>query len=549
MINAFLPILRLHYKAFPSFIGRFLIVVWVSLFYTGPVFGIASTNVPLDDYAYKDLEKLIVQGLIKSDLWGTRPMSRLEMARLVYDARENWEMIPPQEKKTLTVIEEILIRFEKRFREELEAVSGHQTIVKTFIKPLERITFHYRYQDGDYSGPNNEGLDFYESNNALIDATMRAKIAGYFGLFVQPRFLYYENKDDLRSIKGDEVEEADTVFQKAYINLTVKNFEIQYGKDSLWWGPGYHGALIMSNNAEPFGIFKLSNPAPTILPWFFRYLGLFKYNLIFGTLDSNRLNPRPGRESFITDHDNPYFSGLHLDMKPFPWFEWGINHINIYGGEGRKGLDFQDHLEILFRNKNLSGKQSANSETSAFIMLRWYDFSDFLPLAETLSFYGEWGGEDKAYPPDDRAYQMGLLFGDFLKWQSRLQLRLEYTNTTPFRDEPKDVWYAHPEYPATYEGRVLGHHVGSNAEDYFARLDISMTPRLDLGLQADYEWRGTALEAEEKVVQWQLDTHYRWTENTSLFGVVGIEEVENHDFVKGASERNSFFSLMMRYYF
>ena len=130
-----------------------------------------------------------------------------------------------------------------------------------------------------------------------------------------------------------------------------------------------------------------------------------------------------------------------------------------------------------------------------------------------------------------------------------MQLRLEYINTTPFRDEPKNVWYNHSEYPATYEGRVFGHHVGSNAEDYFARLDMAITRRVNIGLQTDYERRGTALEANEKAFQWQFDVHYRWTDSISLLGEIGIENVENVDFIKGQEDQRSFFSLWMRYYF
>lgn len=550
MKNAFLYRIDLFKKqSFSLLFNLILVATFISFPLVEGAFGAVSSNVPLDDYAYNDLEKLVNQGLIKSDLWGTRPISRIEMARLIHEAREGWDMLLQEEQQNLEIIRKILVRFENEFWEELSVVSGFQESLNTFVKPIERVTMGYRFQDDDYSLFNNEGLDYYEGNNALVETTMRASFKGFLGVFVQPRFVYYENKDNLQDIKGNEVKDSHFTFHTYYSKLQLGKTEILYGRDTLWWNPCYHGALIMSNNAEPFRMYKLSNPNPTILPWFFKHLGLFKYSLVFATLDSQRLNPRPGNENFITNHNNPYFSALHLDMKPFPWLELGVNHINIYGGEGRTDLDYQDHLELMFRNKNLTGDQSANSETSAFMLLRWYHFSDFIPLAETLSLYGEWGGEDKAYPPDDRAFQVGLLFGDFLKWRSRLQLRLEYINTTPFKDEPKDVWYSHPEYPATYEGRVFGHHVGSNAEDYFARLDISMTPRVDLGLQADYERRGTALEAEEKVLQWQLDTHYRLSDHLSLLGMVGIEEMENAGFIKGETENHSFFSVWMRYYF
>jgi hypothetical protein len=518
------------------------------LLFVGPALGFVSVNVPQDDFAYLDLEKLIAQGLVKSDLWGTRPMSRIEMARLVHEARENWERLPREIRGNLIVIQGILARLEKRFREELNIIGFHGG-VSTFLKPVERVSAYYRYQKDVYSSFNNEGIDYYDGGNAVVDLTMRAKIAGYLGLFAQPRLIYHENWEKSRDIKGNEVEETITDFQKCYAKLDINNIEFQYGRDSLWWSPSHHGALLISNNAEPFEMFKLSNPSPTVLPGAFEYLGLFKYNFIFTRLDSNRLDPRPGNERLFSDYDEPYLFGLHLDFKPTPWFEVGINQITVYGGKGKGHLSLSDHFHAMFFNNANSGTSSGNSEASIFFSYRWYNFHNFLPLAETLSFYGEWGAEDMAYPPDDRALQLGLLFGDFLKRQGRLQLRLEYANTTPHKKDKDMVWYSHGEHPATYEGRVFGHHVGSNAYDVFARLRILLNPRLEIGLQGDYERHGTSLPTEEQVLQGQADTTYWLSDSFNISGSFGLENVTNVNFVRDASENRSFLALQVQYYF
>jgi hypothetical protein len=514
-----------------------------------PALGQVSTNVPVDDCAYRDLEKVIAQGLIKSDLWGTRPMSRFEMARLVQEARESWEWLTLEERQNLGLIREILLRLEKRFREDIDEVMGFQKTVSTFVKPAERVTAYYRYQNHAHSTFNNEGIDYYDGGNAVVDLTMRARIASYLGLYAQPRFVNYQNSEDLRDVKGNKVEETSTDSQKHYAKLDIYNWEIQYGVDSLWWNPSHHGALIMSNNAEPFQMVKLSNPLPTMLPLGLDFLGLLKFNFIFTTLDSNRLNPRPGQEQLLNERNEPYLFGLHLDFKPRPWLEFGLNHLSIYGGEGRGGLSTHDHLRVMFRNENLTGQLSANSQSSAFFLIRWYHFSNFLSISETLSLYGELGGEDEGYPPDNRAFQLGILLGDFLKRNGRLQLRLEYANTTPFKDELKTVWYSHGEYPATYEGRIFGHHVGSNAEDIFARLGILLNPKLEIGLQGDYERHGTSLEAEERVLQGQIDVLYRPKNDFSIIGCAGMEHVENLGFIKGSDDDCMFLSLRLRYYF
>jgi len=502
-----------------------------------------STNVPLDDVAYVYLDKLIAQGLIKSDMWATRPFSRFEVARLTVEARASWDKLSKPERENLFLIGELLVWLEKMYREEIDDLKGSRKAVSTFVKPAERLTAQFRYQDKQYSVYNNEGLDFYDGGNALMDLTMRATVANHLGFFAEPRFVYYGNAENARDAKGNEVDEANFDFQKIYAKLDVKNIEIQFGADSLWWNPSYHGALLMSNNAEPFVMFKVSNPLPTVLPWILEYLGLFKFNVVFAKLDSNRLNPLYPDQYLNNNYNEPYFAGIHLDFKPAPWLEFGFNLNSIYGGDDID-LSFTEHLQAIFTNTNLTGDVSANSQFSMFWQFR---FQDLLPISKTFSFYGEWGGEDKALPPDRRALQLGLLFGDFLKWQGRLQLQMEYTNTSP--SSVPTAWYAHGEYPATYEGRVFGHHVGTDGEDVFASLSILINPQLTLRIQGDYEKRRTTLENGERVYQGQVEALYNVSDKLSILGGVGFEKVENADYVEGADENRSFFSLQFRYYF
>ena len=69
--------------------------------------------------------------------------------------------------------------------------------------------------------------------------------------------------------------------------------EIEAGKDSMWWGPGYHGSILMSNNAEPFKMLKLSTPSPVSLPWIFKALGPFKVVWFLTQLEDDRPVPEP----------------------------------------------------------------------------------------------------------------------------------------------------------------------------------------------------------------------------------------------------------------
>jgi hypothetical protein len=502
-----------------------------------------STNVPLDDVSYFYLEKLVMQGLVKSDTWATRPFSRFEMGRLISEAKQNWKKRSEEERQKLSLIRELLAWLEKKYAEEISDIEGSKKAAATYLKPGDRISATTMYQNKAHSTFNNEGVEFYDGSNAAIDVTMHARIAGLLGLFAQPRLVYYGNAENARDPKGNQVDESDFDLHKWYAKLDIQNIELQYGADSMWWNPSYHGSLLLSNNGEPFPMLKLSNPNPTVLPWLFDILGLFKYTFVFATLDSDRLNPLYPNPRLITDHDKPYLAGIHLDLKPMPWLEFGFNLISIYGGEGTN-LSLTDHARIIFFNDNLTGDLASNGEFSMFWRLL---FQNPLPISETLSFYGEWGGEDAALPPDRRAYQLGLLLGDFLKLQGRLQLQLEYTNTSP--QSVPTAWYTHPQFPATYEGKVLGHHLGTDGKDFFASLSILMSRQLKLFLEGDYEKRRTSLQNAERVLQGKIGALYDLSDSMSILGSMGMENVDNLDYSQGASENRSFFSLRFLYYF
>jgi hypothetical protein len=111
------------------------------------------------------------------------------------------------------------------------------------------------------------------------------------------------------------------------------------------------------------------------------------------------------------------------------------------------------------------------------------------------------------------------------------------------------VWYTHPDYPATYEGRIFGHHVGSDAKDLFARFTWAVTPTWELAFQGDYEKRGNSLEASERALQGQLDSLYWAKDNLSIFGSMGLEKIFNLNFVEGEGEIRSFFSVRVQYRF
>jgi hypothetical protein len=159
-------------------------------------------------------------------------------------------------------------------------------------------------------------------------------------------------------------------------------------------------------------------------------------------------------------------------------------------------------------------------------------------LFRAIKFYGEIGAEDTGYPPDRRAHLVGLLFKDLLL-AGKTDLRIEYVNTSP--GQGPDSWYQHDWYPAFYKGRVFGHHVGSNAEDIFARATSYLTNDLVAGIDIDIERRGLNIAAQEKHYQLGVDISYNITDMTEVKGRYGFEMMNNLNFVDGEDKVRHFF--------
>ena len=78
-----------------------------------------------------------------------------------------------------------------------------------------------------------------------------------------------------------------------YVAARVENWNFAFGKQSLWWAPDYGSATLVSDNAEPMYMFRVSRIAPIKLPWIFGLLGPMKVDAFFWKLSGNEFTPRP----------------------------------------------------------------------------------------------------------------------------------------------------------------------------------------------------------------------------------------------------------------
>jgi hypothetical protein len=523
---------RIHTQALLwNFIGLLTISIFVfAVFLAWTAEANASVNIPLDSPFYDDIEQLIAYGLIQSDVSSTKPITRQEAGRLLAEAGyyARIERIPP-------IAARLLQRLSNDFNEEISLATAQAQLPSTMLKPLDELSITYTNLDGPFSIFNNEGIEYFNGNNATVRFQSEARLWKVFSFYFEPLFLYNENADGI-----DGNDNSSFRLHKGYIKFTVDNFEFQWGKDTLWWGPGYHGALLMSNNARPFEMFKISNPRATLLPWIFRYMGPFRYNLFISELDKEAASGHP---------PNSKLFGARIDFKPHPLFEFGVSYLTHFGGDrpGIEGLDLLDYYHIIVSNEcRRFDKRDSNKQAAIDAAFTIPHISDLLPIVDSVKLYGEWGGEDQGIAPDKRAYLAGIAFHNILNVQT-LTVRAEYAKLSPKSNT--HAWYTHPVWPMTHYGRIFGHHAGTDSDDLFFELSHTIKEKFFYKLGFDKERSGLNNPNTQKKHQYFIEAGVKITSRLNLVLTYGSEKIRNAGNIKGAEEENSLIATKMGFWF
>lgn len=480
------------------------------VFPVAPAGAAVSAPVPLDSWVYPALDKLAGLGLIDTALQGARPYSRLEALRQLQEARDR-----AADANVPAVAGELLLRLEVEFASELAWKGNRQGLQ---FKPLRELRLDYFYQDGQDSvfpgtdgrqfalDPGNSGIDYARGHNGQLLFESEARFGRHFLVNIRPLLRYGEGE-------GDAI---DLLHGVAAVGLGP--IELSAGRQSLWWGQGRRGTLVLTDNAKPLDMLRLTNPEPATLPWILRYLGPTRFDLFVSRLEDDRVVPEP------------YFGGLRLIIKPATWLELGASRTVIFGGEGRPSVDFDDFLTIL-GGENVGGSSESNQ-------LAAIDFRLKLQPLWGAELYGEMGGEDQAdllgvIPFFSKKAILAGLYLPQIEPTGRLSLRLEYLDTDYEGNGP--VWYRHGVYQSgyVYEGMLLGHPAGGDASSLFIELQALLPRDVTVTAGVDLQQRGESQPVHEEHRMPFLDVEWAVTAGLALHAGYSFDRVENFGFVAG----------------
>lgn len=511
----------------------------------------SSTNIALDSPVYSYLDKLAGMGLVTSDIKALKPFSKAEVARLALEAEAALEARPEGSDFAAQLIRQVR---EAAPREVSQRINGNARLPLLDFNPAASLRLRYVWLDGvprsynrdvvdqgnqsafgfiggdlrPQSGPvilhqsGTEGTPLLENNNGVIHSRghsgeLRWGMEGYLGqritALIEPSVLA-------------DAETAHARLNRGYLKIGGGGLELEIGRDENWFGPGYRGTTVLTNNAQNFDIIKLSSPEPLDVAFVKHYLGNMKYSLIVSRFNETDVG--------TVNHRQPLFVGLKLSAKPKEWFEYGINFVRQQGGPGFGGkTSIQDEI--------FGGGTTNHTNTIAGIDLRFR-----IPQLRNTELYAEYSGEDSAlFWPFVESYVAGV-FIPCLTASGRDDFRFEYFFGSV-------MLYTDWKFPRgyVYEGMTPGHSQGGAAQEFYGRYSHWFGVRSNLALEYFYTERGRSYRMPGQVMESKHAGRITWTmpvlgEVDALMGY-GIERIGNMNLVEGVDRTNQLIRVELRY--
>lgn len=481
----------------------------------------ASVNLPLHHWAYDAIERLTALGIIDSAMVVAKPYSRKQAAKYVARAIERIraDEVEPDGRKIL--VEPLLERLMGELRPELMDLG---VVARRRTEPASLVRYGARVQSevDEFSIGGGQTVRFrenrdgeYYANGVQNQTDVRGwlEVGDWAAVMVQPKFI--SNTDALSHgpTTGPLTSFNDqyVYLREASLKLTFWNTALEVGRGTQWWGPGYHGSLLLTDHAFPLDMIKLGSDEAFRLPWKFRELGEWKVNTFMARLE--------GDQTF--SHENIF--GLRVSYLPTAWLELGATRLTQFGGQG-SGTSFPKTLIDCYTNPpNQLGAANCNEQVMVDFRARIPTVPYLVPFPAGMQLYGELGSEDKwsQFPiPSRAAFLAGVYIPQVFEGDT-MDLRIEYADTDYTRRHNPGlvgVWYNNGFYTNGMRqyGFPLGHSMGSDGIDLFIRSRRYLTDDLQLGHNLNYQERARGLPVHERKYEAAIDLTWWFSRQTQI---------------------------------
>jgi membrane-associated phospholipid phosphatase len=459
-----------------------------------------SPYVPLDSWIYPALDRLVGMGLIHSAFMGMRPWTRSECIRLVNEAEDRVSNSGDTNEAARLV--ELL---QREFKAEAQAAdeggsaafrleSAYSRTEHISGLPLGDGYYFGQTQINDFGRPYGEGWNTVNGLSAFATSGrwvgyLRAEEQSSPGIPELPlaarEFIQQAGPGGYAQIPSgtNRPDVTQVALLDAYVGLMVSNWEVTFGRQSLWWGPTEGGPLMFSDNAAPLTMFRINRVTPFKLPSILGWLGPLRVEFFLGQLrgQDHIFGETTGLVGTfgVPFSPQPMIHGERFTFKPTENFEFGLSRTSLFAG---LGVPFTLHTfeQSLFSGSNgPPGSAADPGDRRSGI-----DWSYRLPkLRDWVTFYGEAFSEDEISPiayMDKSVVSAGLYFSH-IPGVPKLDLRAEgvYTDLPVGGSYINGYFYANDRYLSGYtsDNNLLGSWIGRDGQGAQAWTNYWFTSR------------------------------------------------------------------------
>jgi hypothetical protein len=460
-----------------------------------------STYVPLTSWVYPAIEKLAAMRYIRSDFRGTRPWARTECARLTDEAANRITEKIRAGEDVSEFVADTLKELQNEFAPELDVIGGDPnrslqmesvyTRVMSISGPMLDDSFHFGQTiSNDFGRPDRRGT------NVIAGASARATFGPFFA-YVDQEYQHAPGEPAYSAAMQQTVLNMDLgqaylphggpainrlQSMDTYAGFNFKNWQVSFGRQSLWWGTSDSGGMLMSNNAPPINGLHIDRAVPFRLPWILGFLGPMHVSFVVGKLG--------GHVNTVTAFcplgvaicgQTPWMQNTRISFKMTDRVEFGVSHAAIFGGEG-----FTNGAGVFFRAL-IPINRLANQLNSQFENKQYMSWDLNVRISPSATWYAEFLGSDDPYPFSQisrTAIDTGMYFPRLPRLSNKLDLRIEgaYTSSPLNTDIKPNIgllhyWGVHWQGGYTNDQFIIGNAVGRDARRYGGWLTYHLSPK------------------------------------------------------------------------
>jgi hypothetical protein len=463
-----------------------------------------SPYVPMDSWVYSSFDRLAAMGYVNSGMFGMRPWTRLECARLLNES-ENHRIEDSSSSEAVRTY----VQLSKEFAGELREMSDGENRSVQVESIYARVTgiSGQPLTDGYHFGTtivNDYGRVYQEGLNSA-DGFSAWATEGHLVVYVRAEYQHAPSAPALSESARQFIFATNNLpsvppptpvatanrlqLLDSYVGLNFSNWQITFGPQTLWWGPSLGGPLMFSDNATPVNMLRINRVSPFKLPSFLGWLGPWRMETFLGQLTEH---------DFVFQADTglvgqfgqplsrqPFLDGTRFSFKPLPDFELGFSFTAVFAG-GPTPLTSHTFFRSYSAGNAQAGAGDPGDRRSGL------DFTFRIPRVKNgLNFYTEALVEDEFSPIAywrNAAIWSGLYLAQVPKL-NKLDLRVEagYTDLpgnlqtgAPDSHYTPGIFYSNSRYPSgsyTNDGNLLGNWMGRQSQGVQAWSNYRFSPR------------------------------------------------------------------------